>query len=315
VRLLVALVAAAALWPAAAQASVRCYGAAARDAAHPCVNAKLRYRVDPRPALAARERGAPCAREPADGFAVPCAFGVAGRRARRTFALIGDSHAAHWRAGLAVMARALRWRGVTLARTSCAFSTATKVLVEPVRSQCVKWNAELVPYLRSHPQISIAIISAHDGGSVVAPHGVPEFQAEVDGYEQAWESLPKSIKHIIVIRDDPHMLGTTMRCVQQAMNNHQNAGQACKVARDSALPPDPEAVAAKHITKRHVQLVDLTRLMCSTKWCYPVVGGVLVHKDIHHYSRVESTLLGPFVLRRVRQFIHSWRPNPHKRSG
>ena len=50
---------------------------------------------------------------------MPCAFGAA---TRGTFALIGDSHAAHWRPTVAVVARRLGWRGIAISRNGCAFS-------------------------------------------------------------------------------------------------------------------------------------------------------------------------------------------------
>ena len=41
----------------------------------------------------------------------------------------------------------------------------------------------------------------------------------------------------------------------------------------------------------------MTRFICNRRRCFPVVGGVLVHKDIGHLTRLFSTTLGPFVLR------------------
>jgi hypothetical protein len=48
-----------------------------------------------------------------------------------------------------------------------------------------------------------------------------------------------------------------------------------------------------------VRAIDLTRFMCGRTRCFPVVGGVLVHKDIGHLTRVFSTTLGPYLLRAV----------------
>ena len=93
----------------------RCFGAAARDPARtPCRNPRLRLSVTPTPRRAVLDPGAPCKPLKAEGPLVPCAFGAPQAKAKERFALIGDSHAAHWRSGLAAIAPAHRWRGYAL---------------------------------------------------------------------------------------------------------------------------------------------------------------------------------------------------------
>src|SRR3954447_6171995 len=79
--------------------SPRCFGAAARDRAHPCSNAALRTAVVPTPRAARRLPNAPCDFVRA-GVPFVCAFGTPADQAQRTVALLGDSHAVHWRAAL-----------------------------------------------------------------------------------------------------------------------------------------------------------------------------------------------------------------------
>jgi hypothetical protein len=50
-----------------------------------------------------------------------------------------------------------------------------------------------------------------------------------------------------------------------------------------------------------VQSIDLSHFFCGVLSCYPVVGGVLVHKDINHITRLFAETLAPFILRDVRQ--------------
>jgi hypothetical protein len=51
--------------------------------------------------------------------------------AREHVALLGDSHAAHWRAALAVVARRRGWHGLSVTRTSCAFSPCRSICPSP----------------------------------------------------------------------------------------------------------------------------------------------------------------------------------------
>ena len=102
----------------------KCFGAAARDPQHPCVNRGLRLAVVPSPAQARRDRNAPCTFIENRGLIHVCAFGVPAAVAEGTVALIGDSHASHWRAAVDVVARAKQWRGVSITQTSCPLSKA-----------------------------------------------------------------------------------------------------------------------------------------------------------------------------------------------
>ena len=72
-----------------------CFGAAARDPERRCDDRRLRLAVVPKPIEAAESRNAPCTRVERSGLLNVCAFGARKARARRTIALIGDSHASH----------------------------------------------------------------------------------------------------------------------------------------------------------------------------------------------------------------------------
>jgi peptidoglycan/LPS O-acetylase OafA/YrhL len=284
----------------------RCFGAAARDPEHPCHNAALKYQVVPTPIVAADTGNAPCTRTGRVGLVSICAFGVPKSQARKTFALVGDSHAQMWRAGIATVANGERWRGLTIARTSCPYSTATKSLVEPQRSQCVKWTKQVPQWFKRHPEVTVAFVTEHNGGTVVVGPGQNAFSAEVKGYRAAWEQLPKSVAHILVIRDTMGAPGNTPACIQQALANHQQAGLKCALSRATYLPPDPAAVAAKQTKDKRIELIDVSPFICSTRFCYPVVGGALVLKDSSHLTRVFAQTLGPYVKREVDRMMKDW---------
>src|SRR3954451_7400402 len=119
-RWLFALLAAAALYacaaPAAQAKTPRCFGAAARDPLHPCENRSLRLTVTPNPRDAPLIPGSPCTKLNAQGLAVPRACGARAAGPQAQSALIGDSHAAHWRPPVTLIAERLHWRGVAMTR-------------------------------------------------------------------------------------------------------------------------------------------------------------------------------------------------------
>ena len=101
-------------------AEPRCFGAAARDPYRSCRNPKLDLMVVPTPAEAEITPNSPCAL--AEATINLCTFGVAAAEAKGTIALVGDSHAWHWRAAVDVAARAEHWQALDSTRSSCPFT-------------------------------------------------------------------------------------------------------------------------------------------------------------------------------------------------
>ena len=92
---------------------------------------------------------------------------------------------------------------------------------------------------------------------------------------------------------------------ERAMRRRQRPGLACAIARRTAIRRDRAAIAAVRPGTGRVHLIDLTRFMCSPKLCYPVIGGVLVHKDITHMTPLFASTLGPFLLSSVNRMYGS----------
>src|SRR5262249_12893054 len=176
-----------------------------------------------------------------------CEVGVTAASATGTVALLGDSHAAHWRAALEVVALAKRWRGLSIALSGCPFSTATRVLREPLLSDCIERNRKVPGWFARHPEISTVFVSELSGAKWVVPAGTDMFEDEVNDYIDAWNSLPPTVRHIVVIRDDFKGGPGTQRCVEHALARHEPAGLRCRVPRRAALDRDAAVVAARRV--------------------------------------------------------------------
>ena len=299
VALLVSL-AALAGWPEPAAPRVadvtpRCFGAAARDPRHPCFNPALRHVVIPRPADAPLLPDGACVPVLVTEVLSACAFGPGAPDARPTLALIGDSHAAHLRAALEVAARAGHRPARSLTRPACPFSQAIPDIDGPARTQCIAWNRAVLRWLTRHPRVRTIVTS----GYTVRPgfEDAARFAEKERGFLAAWAALPRSVRHVIVVRDTPKATIFTLGCVEHAVATGQRAGRACAVPREVALQPDPAVAAASELHSQRVRVVDLTRYMCGPSKCYPVVGGALVHRDDQHLTAVYATTLGPYLLR------------------
>ncbi|HEY7629480.1 MAG TPA: SGNH hydrolase domain-containing protein [Thermoleophilaceae bacterium] len=276
------------------------------DPARPCENPHLRTVVVPRPRVARSTPNFPCTVVALDGSLKVCAFGYDGPRPTGTVALLGDSHAENWRAGVQVVAQANHWQALSIALGGCPYSTATRVIPEPLRSHCMERNQDVPGWFAQHPEVHTVFVAQISGTPWVIPPGQNQFETQVSDYIAAWNALPPSVQHIIVIRDTPKALPTTARCVDRAIAANRNAGQVCKMARREVLDSDPAVAAAVRLASPRVQVVNLTRYFCGRRWCYPVVGGALVQKDWNHVSSVFTGTVGPYLLRHVSGLMASW---------
>ncbi len=267
----------------------RCFGAAARAPDTSCAMPVNRS-ATPAPFAAVLEPSEPCT-SVGGGPLEPCHFGVAPANARRAVALLGDSHAVHWRAALAVAAATRDWAGVSLTRSNCPFTYATT----PGKGRCGDWAHRVVAWIRDHPDVRTVVVSANSGSGVVPAARLGSRETKRRGYLRAWDALPTTVTRVIVVHDVPHSRSSTRACVASAVRRRQDAGLRCARPRFAALRDDLEAEAAARTTARRVRPVDLSQFMCDEHECFPVVGGALVIKDIGHLTRTFSRTLGPYL--------------------
>ena len=277
----------------------RCFGALAHDPRRPCHNPTLRSIVVPTPVEAQKMPNAPCQITENDRRLRVCAFGLPAPRAAATVAILGDSHASHWRPALDVVAKARRWRGLSITRTGCAFSRAVPDVTGRARVHCAQWKRQVLDWFTGHPEVGTVVVAAHAGADVVGTRGRDPFAVKQQGYADAWRALPASVRRIIVIRDTPRLRASTLACVQAARDHGRPAGSGCAVPRRVALQPDPQVAAATRLRSARVRIVDLTPELCDARACPAVIGGVLTFKDEDHLTPVYAATLGPFLRRAI----------------
>ncbi|HEV2785721.1 MAG TPA: acyltransferase family protein [Solirubrobacteraceae bacterium] len=285
----------------------QCFGAAARDRGDPCENPALQGKVVPTPVAAKDEENAPCPNFRKESGVSVCEFGAPPRGAQKTVALLGDSHASHWRAALDIVARRRGWHGLSVTRTSCVFSAATKITPEPTRSQCLRGVDAVPRFFERHPEIDTVFIVGLTGGVVHVPKGRTMFEAKMNGVRRAWKTLPDTVKHIVVIRDTPRITSSTVECIDDAIEAGKRPGIACAVPREAAIEEDPSVTAARKEHSPRVQAIDLTSVLCSQRLCYPVIGGALVYKDLHHFTLVFAQTLAQPLERKLKGLTRQWR--------
>jgi SGNH domain (fused to AT3 domains) len=262
-----------------ADAKPRCYGAASRDAAKPCHNPRLDRSVRPTPEQATITPNVACT--PVDGQG--CAFGAGSE----TVVVLGDSHASHWRAGMEVVARRRGWRVLEFARPHCPFSFSTPAATEAGASECVAYNQDTIAWLTANPSVTTVFVS-NNARLPMAEKGI---DARIKGDSDALRALPASVQHVYVLRDPPTDRVSSHDCVDRALRRKTTFAR-CAVPRKRALVRDPTVEAALRLGRT---VIDLTPFFCSRAKCFPVVGGVLTHKDQDHLTQDFARTLGPYI--------------------
>lgn len=275
------------------------------DVVRPCVNRTLS--VVPRPDDVTRVSGSYCAPIKQQLDPRVCTFGTRGTRARAHVALIGDSHALQWRTPLDRVARVMRWHAYSVTTPGCFYSEAVFVLADNLGEACEPWYASVRAWLAEHPEVSTVVVSQNAPTAVRLSPGQTTIGVKSVGFQRAWRALPANVKRVVVIRDTPRIGDTTFDCVRRVMAlRRQRSKLACAVSRSRALRPDPAVAAVRALRSQRYQVVDMTDFFCGSRRCYPVIGGVLVHRDTDHVNALYARSLGPYLLRALRRLSARW---------
>jgi hypothetical protein len=202
----------------------------------------------------------------------------------------------HWRAALEVVTQAKRWRGVSITRPGCPFSTQIPRSPSLGPGACVEQHRRTIAWLRAHPEIRTIFVSNWAEPPSGPQGGIGGYGGGPGAFGAMLDAVPRSVRRIYVLRDIP---ATTLRatsCVRSRLRQRRPVGAACSSRRSAVVTGDPGAAAAQ-LRRPRARVIDLTRFFCGPSRCHPVIGGVYVHKDDNHMNGVFATSLGPFVLR------------------
>jgi hypothetical protein len=153
----------------------------------------------------------------------------------------------------------------------------------------VAYNRKVIEYLAAHPEITRVFVS-NNARLPMAERGIAY---RLEGDTAALRALPSSVRDVWVLRDPPTDRAASHDCVDRSLRLKRSFTR-CAVPRKRALVRDPTVESALRVGRK---VIDLTPFFCSSRSCFPVVGGVLVHKDQDHLTQDFARTLGPYVLR------------------
>jgi hypothetical protein len=221
-----------------------------------------------------------------------CQFGT--EPPARTVALVGDSHAEHWRGALHRIAKEFNWKIVELLKGACPVTDARVVGFNGARTDsesCRTWNGEVSRFLsRQHPDY----IFTSSWAAAMTFEGGPE--SGVRGFADTWTRWAEAGSRVFVLRDVP---ATGHRDIPECLVTHPDRPTDCARPRSQALVPDALTEAAQRIRDSRIRLIDLSDRFCDRSTCYAAIGGATVYWDRDHMSAPFSRSLAPYLLDRM----------------
>ena len=209
----------------------------------------------------------------------------------RVVALVGDSHAEHWRGALHRIAKAKNWQIIEMYSGGCPASDARSVVFERRARDgevCRTWTAKVTAKLKALAPDDI-ITTAY-----VQQNGFDPADSGPAGFERVWRQW-LGFTRVTVLRDIPT---TANHNGPQCLAVNAGKQQVCSNPRSKVLIDDDMMRAARPM-RHEVNLVDLSDYFCDPSRCYAVIGGASVYYDYDHMSMQFSASLAAPLLRRL----------------
>jgi peptidoglycan/LPS O-acetylase OafA/YrhL len=232
--------------------------------------------------------GGTCQVEPEDPQPAPCAFGVPREAAERRIALVGDSHAGHWASALDVVARERAWNVTMEVKSSCLPTPGDSHAgwaTEPMIVSCKSWGDDVRAELSDDPAIDVIVMSG-----ISRAYTSADADGTVAQLRQLWAQWVRAGKRVVVLADPPDLgRGPLPECLAGASSTQD----PCAARTRDVLTPDPLVEAASG--QDGVTLVDLTDVMCDSRRCHAVVGGIPVYGDDSHLLQYFARTMAPLL--------------------
>ncbi|MCU1600929.1 MAG: acyltransferase, partial [Frankiales bacterium] len=234
-----------------------------------------------------------CQQPRTDTVAKLCAFGDT-TQPRHTMAVVGNSHAVHFIAGLDLYGRRHGWKVLLAAETDCLGEITVPVGSIDARSPCHAWSVSVQRQLLAIPHLDAVVFTSHVTSDLF-----------LAGPNATAIDLDNARRHVLETWTALRGAGIRVMVVQDVPGTRPDADPACIAASSAAYDPCPRPRAAVvqpnllgTLAQAHPGLVtyeDLTKYFCDARTCHGLIGGVVVYSDSHHISATYSGTLGRFL--------------------
>jgi hypothetical protein len=267
----------------------KCFGATARMAdGGLCENSQIIEPITPKPELASQDH--PRINYPQcqttnreDAEPKVCSIGVDSGQYK--VLLVGDSHAAQFRATLGQLAIKKEWQLDSVSKGGCAFSFSARKHDDLLTETCLTWvqrNLELI----KQKDYDLVVTSSVSG---VTWSKDPRFKQDpVKGFSDIYRAINAMGIDVLVVKDNPRPVKKLSSCI---LNNEKTWPTDCAVNPETAFLDDPLPEAVAQVGSSKTRLLSLDNIYCGPASCEPVIGKVLVYRDDNHISNTFAKTL------------------------
>ncbi|WP_343993172.1 acyltransferase family protein [Nocardioides dubius] len=277
-----------------------CVGPGALDPANGCESV-LGGKPRPGPVQVAKQNSdvayPGCQASFAGSELVSCDLGAAPEEATRTVALVGDSHATSWMPALDALGKEHGWTVRTYAKTSCPPTLARRVLEGETDASwapaCGEWIRKVRDEIIDDPQVGSVFVASYSSAyTFEAPDDLPMSDPASEGFDALWGAWLDAGRDVLAFGDVPRTQGDNVpTCLVESSD-----AMDCAVPVRKALPKNMVITrAASRLKPQGVVPITLRDQFCDDRWCYPVVGSVIVYRDYSHLSKEYAEALVPFI--------------------
>jgi peptidoglycan/LPS O-acetylase OafA/YrhL len=242
-----------------------------------------------------------------DEFTEPCVIGDP--NSSTVLALLGDSHAQHWTAGLDRAGKEHGWKILVTVKGGCPVADMPEVM-NGYRSK--QWYAECARFREAMVQRIIAakpsaVILSNWDHYVVAKGSYSGWQVTPDvwrdGLRRTYSRFTSAGIKTIVIRGTPRTYFDVPGCLSRKEARLPGA-RSCTYERSKAF--SPAAVRAQTDAARGlpIRFVDMNSEICATATCATMQSGIVQFTDDNHLAATFSRSLGPVLGAEISSALH-----------
>jgi hypothetical protein len=227
-------------------------------------------------------------------------------------ALLGDSHAQHWLAGLDAAGRERHWRIDVMVKGGCPVADMSELggaRFTRYYRECARYREAM---LRRIVEMRPAAIILASWDHYIPPDGgIEDWQVTPAmwrrGLRRTYERLAAAGIRTIAIRDVPRTGFDVPACLSRRAAALPFARE-CVYARDSSLVP--RAIQAQDAAARGlpVHIINMNDQVCARARCPVMQRGVVVYTDDNHLTASFSRLVAPVLGERIARAMTSGAP-------
>lgn len=229
-------------------------------------------------------------------------------------ALVGDSHAGMWLAGLDKAGKANGWQVTYMSKAGCPVYAVAEPDNTTVHETCVTWAKAVTDKLEETGPYDAVLMARRDIYQTrrVEDFNDPERAADEQRFvaeaHETFRELSRSTDNIVILQDPPNPGFNLPKCIERTKGDIE----ACSFDREQGIATE-EALA--RLEKQASQglpadvtvvFVPLGELTCPSEkeQCSAVVeGNLLVFRDDHHIPEKTSRALGPQLGKLLEQYL------------